>query len=561
MHAERSRTSAELLDLPDDDLLVAVAAGDPADLTALAEHLRANGRLEAAVGCLEAALRRDPASWDAVCALVMTLLDQNRADAARVLLGAIDAAHPGRPDRLYLSLQAFPVVYRTALEIAHYREEYRRDLTRLEAGVSDMSIDAQASLLRAICEVGHFFVAYQGYDEREEQSRFGAVVDRLTARLFPPFRDARPAERRRTRVGYISSHFQRHTVCKLVRGYIEHHDADRTEVFAYQLGDHHDGTTEAVARACDRFTHLPFSPSDIVNAVRADALDVLVFTDVGMLGLAGVLLSARLAPVQCVFWGHPITTGLRAADWFISSELMEPARAESHYSERLFQVPGMPVAYARPAAFPPIDRRQLGIAPTDVLYLCCQSLFKYLPQFDDLYARIAAGVPEARFVFLAHRTRPPTDAFLDRLGKAFAARGVPLEERVCVLPALTEQSYLALNAAADVFLDSPGWSGGNTCLEALSTNLPVVTLPKSTMRSRHSAAFLTVLGMADLIARDEDDYVRIAVRLGLEPAYRRERRTFIREHADGALFGQTACVRALEDAFVAWAAASRAAAP
>jgi hypothetical protein len=34
----------------------------------------------------------------------------------------------------------------------------------------------------------------------------------------------------------------------------------------------------------------------------------------------------RLAPVQCVFWGHPISQGLTSIDYFITSDLFEQDR-------------------------------------------------------------------------------------------------------------------------------------------------------------------------------------------------------------------------------------------
>ena len=43
---------------------------------------------------------------------------------------------------------------------------------------------------------------------------------------------------------------------------------------------------------------------------------------------------------------------------------------------------------------------ELGLAPDDVVYVCCQSLFKYLPRWDWVFPAIAMRVPKARFLFI-----------------------------------------------------------------------------------------------------------------------------------------------------------------
>ena len=69
-------------------------------------------------------------------------------------------------------------------------------------------------------------------------------------------------------------------------------------------------------------------------------------------------------------------------------------------------------------------------------------------------------------------------------------------------------------------LDTLHWSGGNTSLDALACGLPIVTLPGAFMRGRQSAAMLRLAGVETLIARDTDDYVRIATRLASDRGWR-----------------------------------------
>src|SRR5262249_41460165 len=113
------------------------------------------------------------------------------------------------------------------------------------------------------------------------------------------------------------------------------------------------------------------------------------------------------------------------------------------------------------------------------------------------------------------------DQYMRRLSRAFDRQGLPIRERVRVLPPLPHDDFLRINLVCDVMIDTLRWSGGNTSLDALACGLPIVTLPGAYMRGRQSAGMLSLLGLHELIARDVDDYVAIANRLIDEPEWRR----------------------------------------
>ena len=57
----------------------------------------------------------------------------------------------------------------------------------------------------------------------------------------------------------------------------------------------------------------------------------------------------------------------------------------------------------------------------------------------------------------------------------------------------------------------------------------LATLPGAVMRSRHTQAMLLAMDLDELVARDEDDYVRLAVALGNDRARRDALRARVRE--------------------------------
>jgi len=273
----------------------------------------------------------------------------------------------------------------------------------------------------------------------------------------------------------------------------------------------------------------------------------LVYTDIGMNALATQLAGLRLAPVQCKGWGHPVTTGLPTMDYYLSSELMEPENGRNHYSEILVRLPQLALAYKPPILPPqPRKRESFGIRPEAFVYLTTQSLFKYLPQFDYIFPRIAGEVPHAQFVFISHSTSAVTEQFQRRLDRAFAAFNLDSDKFCLYLPRLNFPDFLSLNLAGNALLDSLHWSGGKTTLEGVWSGLPVVTCPGNFMRGRHSYAMLTMMGIDSTIAADESNYIQIAVRLGMDDNWYAAQKKLIADNK-GKLFNDRSCIRGLEN--------------
>jgi protein O-GlcNAc transferase len=210
------------------------------------------------------------------------------------------------------------------------------------------------------------------------------------------------------------------------------------------------------------------------------------------------------------------------------------------------RLPNLGIHY-QPSAdtYAKIARSELGFAEADVLYWCCQSLYKYRPKYDWIFAKIAAAVPNARFLFIRHSSDFVTGIFRERLDKVFAAEGLNAEPHCAFFNHLSFEQFMAHSAACDLFLDSPGWSGCNSALEGIATNLPIVTHRGGLMRGRHCAAILEMIGMRECIADTIDDFVAMAIRMGKDSDLRRSFQERI-DRGKEAIYRDVSSVRALE---------------
>ncbi len=187
-------------------------------------------------------------------------------------------------------------------------------------------------------------------------------------------------------------------------------------------------------------------------------LDLVYYTDIGMEPLTYFLAFARLAPVQCVTWGHPQTTGIPTVDHFVSSELCEPPDGDSHYSEPLVRLPVMGNWIRRPRLSEAVSREALGLPSTTRLYGCLQSAFKLQPDFDMILGDILRRDDAATIILLEGHKRYWTEQLKSRLEATLGS----VAERILFLPRQDEAGYLRLAGAMDVLLDTTHFGGGNT---------------------------------------------------------------------------------------------------
>lgn len=429
-------------------------------------------------------------------------------------LQALKAAAAREPGNLRVAVSErlmLPQVYEDAADVARWRARYMQGMDDLERNIG-IWLERPEDIFKL--NRNNFLLAYQGEDDTQLQRRYSAFLGQLLGRARPEWRAGREASfdgNRRLKVGFVGSLFRDCTAGRYFERWITGLDPQRFERHVYHSAPVADAFTERIAQAAEHFSTLRAGPEETAAQLFADGLDAIVYPEVGMNSLTYELAPLRLAPVQFAGWGHPVTTGSEAIDYYFSSAPMEPGDAKDHYVERLIALPGLGVDYSMPAPQPPAVRAQLGLPEGRRLYLCAQSLFKVHPEMDGMLADILVADPGGVLVFFQASGRRVTDTLAGRLQRAFAQRGIAPRGQLKFLPRMESGQFRRVLALADVVVDTVRWSGGNTSIDAFAAGVPVVTLPGKFMRARQTAGMLGMMDLPGLIASDAADYVRIAV--------------------------------------------------
>ena len=97
-----------------------------------------------------------------------------------------------------------------------------------------------------------------------------------------------------------------------------------------------------------------------------------------------------------------------------------------------------------------------------------------------------------------------------------------------------------------MLLDTIGFSGYNTAIQAIECGLPVVTREGRFLRGRLASGILRIMEIPELIAQTDDEYVELAVALASDRLFQdRMRAASIARR--GILFDDIEPVRALEE--------------
>ena len=327
------------------------------------------------------------------------------------------------------------------------------------------------------------------------------------------FEDVKPFttyhERRgRIKIGYISGDFRRHAAFAVTFGFISCHDRSKFEIFCYSRNKKDDEFTELYRKAAEHFINVQkLSAAEIAQKIHDDEIDI-AFDLAGHTGYNGLpALAYRPAPVQISGLGYMSTTGLKAIDYFITDEVLDPpGEHDEYFSEKLLYMPAQ-FSYARRENVLTPD----GAACVKNGYVTFGTICRYSKMTDEMltiWTEILKRVPTAKLLmraqeFISNKT-------VDELYNKLKALGCDMD-RVIFRPAVPD--YFDAISELDIFLDSYPYVGGATTLDALYMGVPVISFYGERHSTRFGKSILNSVGLSELAVNDVEDYINNAVGL------------------------------------------------
>ena len=471
-------------------------------------------QFSAAIDCYQHALKINSNHPQTYYLLGEIYYDTGDTDLAKTYLAKSLELNPQNIEAQFaLAIAQIPKVYKSKEELQESRKAFTRQLDILEGTTSKR---AAAEKIEGILGKHPFYLAYQDENNASLLSQYGKVcVEHANIIQNNLIQSAVTAEdSQKIKIGIVSKYFCKHPVWDAItKGWVMSLNPDQFEVQIFNTNGVEDGETELAKEKTANYINCGNSVQRAAQVIAKQNLDVLLYPEIGMDTTSKGLACLRLAQVQIASWGHPESTGLPTIDFYLSAELLEPENANSFYSEALIQLPnlGTHIQQEEVAAIAP-DLASLGINPSLPILLCAGSPSKYNPNHDSIFVEIAKKLGQCQFVFFGFDENL-TSILRERLQTAFAHAKLDASQFLRFIPFLRKEEFYGLMQKADLYLDTIGFSGFNTAMQALICDLPIVTIEGSRMRGRLASAILNRIGLEDLVCQSNSAYVDLVVEL------------------------------------------------
>ena len=315
----------------------------------------------------------------------------------------------------------------------------------------------------------------------------------------------------RIRVGYISGDFRKHAAFPVILGLISCHDKKKFEIFCYNRNTIDDDYTELFKYVAEHFVDVrDLSDKELAEKIHNDEIDI-AFDLAGHTGSNSLpALAYRPAPVQICGIGYMSTTGLKAIDYFITDEYLDPPNQnrEQYFSEKFLYMPAQ-FCYDRPGKIPASE----GAACVKNGYVTFGTISRYSKINDGMlgiWAEILNRVPNAKFIMRAQEYI--SNQTCDELYSRLKNLGCDMD-RVIFRPAVDDLDYFRVISQIDIMLDSFPYVGGTTTLDALYMGVPVINLYGERHSTRFGKSILESIGLSELSVDSVEDYINRAVAL------------------------------------------------
>ena len=414
------------------------------------------------------------------------------------------------------------LAYETHYHLGYYHlksGDSQRGLHHMESSIAlqpDL-LPAHSSILTTLTHAGgEGATSYSDAAKRFAEAAKSQIKHPLPER-HPPGSEESGKPGTKLRVGFVSGDLCAHPVGFFLNDVLKNLDRSRLHLAAYSNNPVNDDTTESLKANFDAWHSIrDLTDDDAAKLISSHQVDVLF--DLG--GHTGenrlAVFVRRPAPTQVTWLGYWASTGLDEMDFIVGDPVSTPPDSTEWFSENVYRLPHTRLCMAVPRT-----SREISVAQPPgqrngfITFGSFQQARKITDKVLAVWAQILAAAPNSRLRIQTEAIGIPS--MRDRLSQDMIKAEIDLS-RVQLLAPYEIDRYLDAHNDIDILLDTFPYPGGTTTAFALWMGVPTITLAGNTMLSRQGASMLDCVGLSDLVAHSEAEYVAAAVRLAGDTA-------------------------------------------
>tara|TARA_Y100001968_G_scaffold311873_1_gene334412 strand:+ start:642 stop:2945 length:2304 start_codon:yes stop_codon:yes gene_type:complete len=349
-------------------------------------------------------------------------------------------------------------------------------------------------------------------------------------------------------IGYFSADFKDHPVMHLIAPILELHDKAKFNIYLYYFGEKDDDFTQRARKSGCIFKDIKkLSHIETVDLARNDKIDIAI----DLMGYTKhnrfSIFSYRVAPIQINYLGYPGSLGTNKIDYIIADKIVIPNGHEKFYSEKIIRMPNCYLCTDDKMKInkKPISRKDFNLPAKGFIFTCFNDLKKITPNEFDIWMKLLSKTKDS-IIWL----KGSNSLAINNLRAEAAKRNVD-KNRLIFAKDISRSIHLARHSLGDLGLDTFAFNGCSTSVFGLWAGMPILTKIGESFSARFTASLLNSMGLAELIAYNNDEYEQIALRLANEPDELFELKNKIRHSINTSpLFNSELFTRDLESKYI-----------
>lgn len=337
------------------------------------------------------------------------------------------------------------------------------------------------------------------------------------------------SESTKIRIGYVSADFCAHPIAYFLLPIYRSHNKKEFEIYTFYNSNIHDEVTKEFQKLSHGWQNVAgMCTQKLQETIRKEGIDILVDLSGHTSGNRLDIFACKAAPIQISYLGYPNTTGLKTIDYRIVDCHTDPLDIPvTWHTEKLHRMSKCFLCFESP-------KERLELTPTPynrngyITFGTFNKLAKISDKMISVWMKILNHVPSSRMIFKSGSFTDSNE--MDQFVRRFMDVDLKDPKRL-ILHQLTPRrtQHMLMYNEMDIALDTYPYNGTTTTFQALFMGVPVITLQGGSHISRVSSSILINIGLNELVANNENDYIKKVIKLACDPELIQHYKSTIRE--------------------------------
>ena len=360
-----------------------------------------------------------------------------------------------------------------------------------------------------------FFNNYKTYWKQKDYNKFTKNLDSYIPNI-PKEKLINLSNKKndKIKIGFLSSDINKsHSITFFLKTICASYNKKEFELYLFLNHKIEDEGVKNFKKLVDGIFNISnLNDIEAINFIRKKNIDI-TFDIMGLSSSNRItLFKNRVSPIQISWLGYCNTLGIKNMDYLIADHNLIYKNEIDQYSEKVLFLPNIWNCHN---GFE-FDRQEYSapfLKNNYITFGSFNNFNKINSSVVKIWSNILKKIPNAKLIM-----KSPTKKDIDYLENLFDINKV--KESISFLPPEKEFiNHLNLYQKIDVALDTFPWNGVTTSFESIWMGVPVLTMKGHNFISRTGESINRNIKMEELIALDEDDYIKKAVNLATNKNY------------------------------------------